>query len=183
MARVWAAGVLSVACVLWGCGKSPTSNGTPSPTPSHAPGAQSDETGDPAPDQPATTSEPLPPEPTPLPEVADPVRPVIPESPVAGQIDGRSFEVGEVHREGSTVVFRASDGRSVTLVLFDERKDVEVLGDARFGDPQIFVRSDPGQPPKAYVEGYRLIFDQEAGRLWLELPEERGTIAGTLRVE
>lgn len=182
MGRVWAAGVLSVACVLWGCGKS-SSNSTPPPTPAHAAGAQDDGVGKPPPDEAAPTPEPSPPEPTPVTEVAEPARPVIPESPVAGEIDGRAFEVAAVRRDGSTVVIRDGDGRSVTLVLFDDRKDVEVLGDVQFGDPQVFVRADPGQPPEAFVEGYRLIFDQEAGRLWLELPEGRGTIAGTFKLE
>lgn len=183
MKRAWAAGTLIVACALWGCNKSPTQMGTPPPTPATATNPQNTDVDDPATDQVDPTPEPAAPEPAPVEQAREPIRPKIPESPVKGDIDGRAFDVVAVRREGSAVVFRDGTGRSVTLVFFDNRIDVEVLGDAQFGDPQVFIRADPNQPPTAYVKGYRLVYNEETGELWLQLPEDRGTVTGKFQIE
>ncbi|GAB4386939.1 MAG: hypothetical protein Kow0022_17410 [Phycisphaerales bacterium] len=117
------------------------------------------------------------------PEHSNPLRPTIPDGPVAGTLDGQPFDLAQVIRDGSTVTFAAADGRGVTLAFFSPDREIEVLAEPSFGSPHLYVRSPAAATAQPYVNGYRLIYSQAKGELWLTLPDGRGEIAGHFRVE
>lgn len=117
------------------------------------------------------------------PEHSKPPRPTIPDGPIAGTLDGQAFELAQVIRDGSTVTFAAADGRGVTLAFFGPEREIEVLTEPVFGSPHVYVRSPATETAQPYVHGYRLIYSQTKGLLWLTLPDGRGEIAGHFKVE
>lgn len=162
--------VLSAAC--WGCRKATAP--PPPPTPAAPP------TPEPAP---GDTTEPPGTAPEATPTVEQIKRPAIPEHPVRGQIDGRDFELARVQRQDATVLILGQDGRGVTLALFGSPGPFEILEEPGFGAPHVYVRSPQDAPARGYVAGFRLIYDEAQGLLYLQLPEGRGTIAGRFTIE
>lgn len=83
----------------------------------------------------------------------------------------------------ATVLIQGVDGRAVTLAVFGSTGPIEILNEPTFGAPHVYVRSPHDAPARGYVSGYRLIYDEARGQLWLRLPEDRGTITGRFTVE
>lgn len=164
--------VAAMSCVgVIGCRKAPPPPPPPAPPATSEPTAQE-------PEVPAPVAAP-----DPATEVKQPQRPEIPDHPASGQIDGRDFEVGSVTHLDATVLILGVDGRAVTLAVFGSFGPFEILDEPGFGAPHVYVRSPHDAPAKGYVAGYRLIYDEGEGLLWLQLPDDRGTIAGRFKVE
>ncbi len=168
-----AAGLMLVAG-CWGCRKAPP----PPPPPAEAPTDPPPPDPEPVPQTPAEQ-----PAPESTPQVQKPQRPEIPDHPVRGQIDGIDFEVSRVTRLDATVLISGVDGRGVTLALFGSPGPFEILEEPGFGAPHVYVRSPQDAPAKGYVTEYRMIYDEAQGLLWLQLPDDRGTIAGRFTIE
>ncbi|KAA0216014.1 MAG: hypothetical protein DYG94_09995 [Leptolyngbya sp. PLA3] len=117
------------------------------------------------------------------PQAQEPERPAIPDHPIKGQIDGLDFEAVRVAHLDATVLISGVDGRAVTLAVFGSFGPFEILAEPGFGAPHVYVRSPQDGPTKGYISGYRLIYDEAQGLLWLRLPDDRGTIAGRFTIE
>lgn len=167
-----------MALAMAGCGK---------PTPPSPPVVPEPEVSDPEPE--AVTPEPEVVEPEPVLPVVSP--PAIPAEAVAGTLDGEPFAVAAVSLDGTVLTLTDEAGRTVAVVVFDRVGDgtgvsIDLTGgEVPFGSPHVVVRAGEGSPTRSYTGGYRLLLElgDGAGGIWLQLPDERGEVAGTFEWE
>lgn len=165
--------VAAIVCAAFsGCRKA-----TPPPPPPAPPSPAVPESTPPETAEPPETAPEAPP------PVQQTERPTIPDRPVSGEIDGHDFKLARVTRQDATVLIEGDDGRGVTLAVFGSAGPFEILDEAGFGAPHVYVRSPRDAPARGYVTGYRLIYDEVQGLLYLQLPGGRGTIAGRFTIE
>ncbi len=117
---------------------------------------------------------------------APPVVPTIPDHLLSGMLGGEPFLLRRADRMGSALRLAGEGDYAVTLVFFNEpdRRSWTILEPAAFGAPHLHVRT-PGAVA-VVMEGYRMLLELDEsgqrGGIWLELPEDRGTIAGRFAV-
>lgn len=174
-----AAAVSALGLTLAACeGKQPP----PAPAPSSAPGPQAPEPH-PGPPDAAQPHEPESPAPAPAQTAPEPT---IPDEPLAGVLGGEPFALRRAERMGTALRLAGEGDYAVTLVFFNEpdRRSWSILEPAAFGAPHLHVRT-PGAVA-VVMEGYRMLLELDQsgqrGGIWLELPDQRGSIAGTFTI-
>jgi len=132
------------------------------------------------------------PEPPPEPEATDSepeaptaAEPEIPDAPASGRLDDAPFALAQATVEHSVLSLTDTNGRTIAIVLFSRKDELPgtidlTSGEIPFGSPHVVVRTGEDQPARNYTGGYRLLLELDggAGGIWLELPEDRGTVAG-----
>ena len=160
-----------------GCGR---------PTPPPAPTPIAPEPEEPSPKE-VSEPQPEPQDVEPEPVAPTVAAPTIPDAPVSGVLDGEPFALAKAEMRDAVLTLTDADGRTIAVVVFHRAGESVGLidltsGEIPFGSPHVVVRAGADQAAMDYTESYRLRLELDGGRggIWLELPEGRGIVAGTI---